>query len=234
MDKLISQYLKDHEKSWSQSSLKSEASRLSSLAPALDGNPETLWAHLEAKGLGKYTRVTYWTRASDFWAWLIRKGHKQGPNPYENWREEHGRLFKHTYQRRQPDVTYSEARARIETISDINVRQACQLLLDGGLRVSELRSVDSEGFVTGKGGKRRKLYSDIRLSSTPSYSTVRRALHLLGLKPHDLRKIRATDLRRRGLQDEDLCKVFGWEDFNTAKAYLAPLKDEEIEALMQD
>lgn len=64
---------------------------------------------------------------------------------------------------------------------------------------------------------------------THSYSTFLRELKKVGLKPHDLRKLCATELKRQGMSDIDLMKAMGWESITTAKAYLIPLEEAAME-----
>jgi len=228
MEKLILSYIAAHDKAWAESSKRSELHRLRSVAPLINGNPSELWTYFETKQLGKYSRVTYWTRVCDFYDWMLKNKHVQGSNPYREWRDENALQFKHAYERKLPDISYSEAKRRIETIPDTVVRQKCLQLLDGGLRYTESFTV-VDRHVIGKGGKRRKVYTDLNPEYRKSYTTLLRHLRGLGLKPHALRKLAATEFRRRGLKDEDLLKVMGWSSMSTAQSYLIPLTEEEIE-----
>jgi integrase len=229
----IEQYLNEHEKAWSQSTLRSERYRLQAVSHVLGSGPDALWACLEERGIKPYSRVTYWTRVTDFYEWCISKGLEQSPNPYRKWRDENALQFKHTYERKQPSITYNEARARIESIRDRDIREACLLLLEGALRYCELRTFSpTDRTVTGKGSKPRRIYADGK-RYTGSYDRIRGALKSLELRPHDLRKLGATRFASLGLREEDLCKVMGWNSIETALSYLQPKKEEEIESLIK-
>jgi hypothetical protein len=236
MKEMIEQYVKAQEHSWSDTTRRSERYRLNALVPVLTGRPEDLWTHLEQNS-GAYSRVTAWTRVVSLYDWMLESGFRSGTNPYRIWRKRNARLFKHCYQRRLPSIGFEEACRRIEAIEDRAVREACFSLLRRGLRISELDTFDpGTNTVLGKGGKRRRVYGEVSQHRRPDaklgsgfIARLRGCLALSGLKPHDLRKIAATEFRRRGLKEEDLLKVMGWTSMETAKSYLAPMKDEELE-----
>ena len=230
MKELIEKYVNDQEHSWSVSTRRSERYRLRALESVLHGDvPTELWKHLEENS-GAYSRVTAWTRVVSFYDWLLEQGLREGANPYRIWRKRNARLFKHCYERRLPEIGFEEALRRVETIQDGAIRQACLVLLRGGLRISELNTFDAgTNTVLGKGGKRRRVYCGPFPAFGRSDAKLRGALALLRLKPHDLRKIAATEFRRRGLKDEDLLQVMGWNSMETAKSYLSPLTEKEIE-----
>jgi len=236
IEKYINEYLEDHKLAWATTSLRSERYRLNGVAAILDGNPETLWDHMETKNTGRYSRVTLWTRVSHFWSWCLEEGKFDGKNEYKRFRRKNARLFKNTYVRFTPSISYSDAQNRINTIGSEMVRRSALQLLEGGLRSCELRSRVGSGVV-GKGGKYRETYlpsvSDNANDKHPSYSTIYRALQKVGLRPHDLRKIAATHFYEKGLSDVDLCEVMGWNSFETARSYLSPKKKEEIEKIIR-
>jgi integrase len=234
MKQLVEQYINDHSKAWAKSTLRSERNRLNNLSSKIDGDPEALWNYFEEIQLGKYARTTYWTRVSDFWDWLIKNGHEHGPNPYAEWRTTNALQFKYVYERRSPSLTFDEARRRVETIGNLRVREACQLLLEGGLRYCEIGTLNPiDRTVIGKGSKPRRIYSERNPGGNVPYHQIHRALRSVGLRPHDLRKLAASRFREIGLKEEDLCQVMGWESFETAKYYLKPKKESEIEALLK-
>lgn len=230
MKDLIERYIKAHEFSWSESTKRSERYRLIGLSPVLDCVPDAVWEHLE-KNFGAYSRITSWTRIVAFYDWLIESGLRPGPNQYRIWRKRNAKQFKHCYERKIPEIGFDEALRRIETIEDREIREACLILLRGGLRISELDTFDAgTNTVVGKGGKRRRVYCGSFVLAGRSHAELRNFLRPLGLKPHDLRKIAATEFRRRGLKDEDLLMVMGWNSMETARSYLKPLSEEEIAA----
>lgn len=227
MKAYIDAYIKDHELAWSKSTQKSERYRLAPLAEFLNGDPELLWEKIQ--GYKPYTRNTVWVRVTDFWGW-VHKG--EAINPYAIWREKNARQFKNTYQRKTPKISYEEARARIETIPDGRIRNKAYQLLFAGLRWAESLSLSAgSSSVLGKGNKVRDIVvPEItgEIYDGP-YWNFWKALTDVGLKPHDLRKIRATDLLRKGMDLPTLCETMGWSRMDTAMSYLAPLQKEQRE-----
>jgi integrase len=228
MRQLIEAYIQHHIKAWAPSTLKTEYSKLRALMPYLTGDAERLWDVLQSRK--PYTRVTLWSRVSHFWGFLIAKGYKRGENPYALFKEQNARLFKHVYEPNLPALSFSEAKKRIESLSRPDVRAVALDILNSGMRSCEVRT-EVNGSITGKGGKKRKLFVQTS-GERVSYNRLWRALRSVGLKPHTLRKIRATQLAREGLREADLCKVFGWASYETAKPYVAPIDDEALKQKM--
>jgi integrase len=226
----ISEYLESKKNAWSESTLSSERSRLEAVESSIAHGPDVLWNDLVR--YKPYSRVTTFTRVSDFYDYLLEQGHCQGQNPFRIWRKRNARLFKGAYRPRKPDVSYDEAKALLGRIEERDVRQKCEELLNGGLRFTE--SLNREGeFVVGKGGKRRRAYAGAS-DYQRSYSTLLRRLRQLGLTPHQLRKIRATHLAaNKDLSVFDLCEIFGWSDPRTAMAYVKA-NDTKIESIMKE
>lgn len=226
----ITEYLESKKNAWSESTLSSEASRLGRLPEAQLTDPGQLWDG--TANYGSYTRVTIFTRVCDFYDFLLERGHKFGTNPFRVWRQRNARLFKGAYQPRKPDISYDEAKALLGRLEERDVREKCEELLGGGLRFSESFNRDGE-FVTGKGGKRRRAYAGAS-DYERSYSTLLRRLRELGLTPHVLRKIRATQLaQNKDLSVFDLCEIFGWSNPATAMAYVKA-NDTKIESIMKE
>lgn len=231
---MIKEYLKSKEYAWADSTKKSEAARLKRIACFVEaGDPQKLWEAIEH--LAPYSRVTAWTRAADYYEFLLTENIKTGSNIFNQWRNKNAKAFKNSYERKTPEVSYGDAKEKINSISCEKTRRKAHQLLKAGLRYRESFTVNS-GKVKGKGSKTRTIFSETQKVDYPySYSHFRKVLKKeTGLKPHDLRKIRATDLARRGMKESDLCKVFGWESFATASSYIAPMNDDKIEALMKD
>lgn len=198
----------------------------------LDGDPERLWAHLHANQ-SPYSRITTWVRVTQFWEWGAWCWPLQY-NPYEIFREANPRLFdtKSAYIRRIPKQSFKDAWQKLEGARP-DVRKRAREILGAGLRWIE--SVRHEnGEVVGKGGRIRKVYVPV-VEGKPfemSYSTFRRELKKLGLKPHDLRKIFAKESVRQGANQFDLCTLMGWSNLNTARSYVEG-DEEKIERLVQ-
>jgi integrase len=229
---LIERYIKEKTLAWSPATLQSEERRLKALSKALNGNPKRLWKELEIRGIAPYTRVTTWTRVVDFWNWMLANGHKRGPNKYLLFRQNNKRAFQNAYVRSTPELGYDEAKRLIEGLREEDIRSQALALLDGGLRFKESLSIQN-GTVEGKGGKRRTVFVDDQAFNRSRYSTLLRRLRALGLKPHTLRKIMATELARKGLHEADLCEFFGWASFDTAKSYIAPIEQERLKAAVK-
>lgn len=216
---------------WASTTQDTERARLAAVAKAIDGKPETLWKAIKDKA--PYTRLTIWRRVTHFYEWALAKGYVQGANQYRIWKEENGRVFKHVYQVELPSMSYDEARARIETLKDPSIKRRALEMLGSGVRWME--SCQDGDVVIGKGSKARRIYRPNveGPAFTGNYQAFRRALQTIGLKPHMLRKLAATQLVRNGLNESDLCAIMGWSSFNTAKAYIAPLEEERRAEIMQ-
>ena len=143
---LIKKYIDDQKLNWAPTTLCSELARLNALIPHLDGNPITLWNHVNA-AMKPYTRVTTWTRVVKLQEWLLLNGLVSGDNTYEAFRQKNQRLFKNAYIPKFPEISFQEAKRRIETLGDGDVRQFCQFLLCHGARASEYATY-KEGSVT--------------------------------------------------------------------------------------
>lgn len=232
MQTLIRDYIDSKTLSWSPTTIKKESHRLLGLAQKIDGSPEKLWKEFEVRGFKPYTKKTAWISVSRLWDWAIEECRLPSPNPYKKWKNRHQRLFKNVYDKKIPDITYNEVAKKLSEIEDPVIREQAFCLLDHGMRVGEYNTW-SDGCVIGKGEKPRKTFG----SSTPEgdlkYWRFYKALKKIGLKPHDLRKIRATDLVKHGVSEADLCKIFGWASFETASSYLAPKQDMTLEALFK-
>jgi integrase len=226
---LIDKYIKYHALSWSYTTQKSERSRLLRLVPYLTGNPELLWNAIQDRGA--YTRVTTWTRVTAFWDWLIQERHKNH-NPYDKWRTKHANLFKNSYVKERLEITYEEAKARLNTISDPSIRRRAFEILGSAQRYSES---DQEGEeITGKGSKPRpNLRPELSGPSfDKSYHTFYRALKKVGLKPHTLRKLALTRLVDKGATAYDLMEVAGWSSIQTASSYIQPRETNRLKELL--
>lgn len=240
MLQFVNEYITSKALAWSQTTLRSEAARLRAVAAVLaahPGDPAALWMHLEANQ-APYSRVTTWTRVTDFYDWLQETGKVSGEitggNPYRTFRKRNARLFKYTYTPRLPEISFEEAVQRIETIEKDGCRELAKQIIGSGQRWAE--AIQYKDTVIGKGAKPRNVFRPNRGGTTPSkvdYSTFRRSLRAVGLKPHTLRKLCATRLVDLGLKEADLMKVMGWSNINTAKAYLQPKQDKELARIFE-
>lgn len=218
---MINAYIKSKEHAWAESTKRSELYRLTSLEKVIDGNPLTLWNHIE-KTYKPYTRSTIWTRVTEYWDF----SHK-GSNPYRAWRKTNAKQFKNVYEKKTPKISYEEATEKIDKLPIKEDRVKALQLLKGGLRWSESFTINEEGYVKGKGSKVRKVFV-YSTTYSRNYTTFYNALNSVGLKPHDLRKIKATELLKQGMSINDLCHVMGWEDMKTAMSYISASKEDEL------
>lgn len=228
MNNLIDLYIDDHKLSWAPTTLKSEKHRLLAIENRLNGDPMQLWEYL--LGVQKpYTRTTTWIRIVHFWQWLLDNKYREGDNTYAQFRRKNARLFKNTYQTKKPSISFEYAVKLIKTIPNSNHRRQALSLLGSGERYSESIQSGTAGVV-GKGSKYRNTFrpNNQTVSGNSSYSAFRRALGKRGLKPHDLRKLLASKLVEKGMNEADLMEVMGWSSIITAKAYLQPKKQEKI------
>lgn len=225
----VKQYLNKKKLAWSDRTYTTESTRLLKIANRINGDAESLYHHLKTV-YSPYTLVSVWGRVMEIWELLDTTD-----NPYKTFKENNIRLFKNYYSRKEVPFSFEEAEARIRKISDKEVRAKANDLLHTGLRFSESQT-EKDGYVVGKGNKIRKVFRPRHLSPvifSRDYTTFTRHLKKVGLTSHMLRKLAATRLVELGLKEQDLCKVFGWSNFETAKYYIQPKTDENIQSLME-
>lgn len=220
----IEAYLKDHETAWSYTTLKSERARLASARAQLDHGPERLYEWARSQSMKPYSIRTLFVRVCGLEAWVGTS------TSYRSWFRKHKNTFKHVYTRNEVGIPRVEAIKRIEQL-DEHTRETALSLLTTGLRISEMQRA-KEGSVVGKGGKRRKVYGTIK-ASVPVWE-LRAKLKTVGLKPHDLRKLCATELALRGATAADLCQIMGWSSITTAFRYLEPREEHKLRALVEE
>jgi hypothetical protein len=232
VSQFIDEYIEDKKYAWSPSTIRSEGPRLKGVAKVLNGDPEALWEAIN--GYKPYSRVTTWIRVVQYVDWLMEKGKvAQGLNPYRSFRTKNARLFKNTYNPRIPDVTFESARERLRGIQDRSVRSQAETILQSCMRYSESRTFEN-GRVVGKGGREREVFLKDGRRNYPlrSYSTFRRTLADVGLKPHDLRKIGLNKVVEAGANEFELLQIAGWKSLNTAASYIKA-KRSRVEELMK-
>lgn len=235
---MIEKYLESKTNSWSPTTLKSEAARLRSLSSLLAPvvvEPRLVWARLESS-YAPYTRVTIWTRLIDFVDWAIDHEYLTGPNKLKEWKLKNQNLFKYSYERKTPEISYDEAKEKIAALPSPESRSFALFILRTGLRMVEAQQYENiaSGFVIGKGRKKRKVFEPPVRYSKSLRQFARELKEYAGLKPHDLRKIKASQLSERGARPEQLCHLMGWSSFQTAFYYLNAGKEEELKTLIQE
>lgn len=225
MQNLIAAYLQDMELAWAPTTSRCRALLLRSLLGVLDGNPASLWAELSRRGMKPYSRVTTWAAVTAFWQWLLDNSHMAGENPYAAFRRKNARQFKDKYVRQTCKLSYEEMLRRIESIPHPGARAYLVELLRGGLRVSELPTLEN-GWVTGKGGKRREVFaSRPEVDLDVSYRTLLRHAKAVGFKTHDCRKVFLTTLAEEGAPLFELMEAAGWADPGSARSYINVNRD---------
>lgn len=230
----IEEYIASQRLAWSDTTLKSESSRLLCI-PASLRSPREVYDYLVAQGRAPYSIKTTFIRLAKMEQWALSRG-KIGDDPYRVFIMEHRRLFKHAYQRIPVNVTFDEALVLIKRLPE-DCQQQALTLLNTGLRISEIYKIqkDEDGYyVIGKGGKRRKIYGKINMTGPVAKARFRAELHKVGLVPHDLRKLAATRLAERGALPQDLCEVFGWSKIETAYYYLQPQREDKLRAFVEE
>lgn len=228
---MIEAYIKDHENVWSNTTIRSERARLRSMESLINmSNPTThqLWNALQDRG--SYTRLTSWVRLIYYFSWVGKTALAQEMSEFKRRNKQ---LFRNVYERKTPKISFASAVQLIDKIEDCKVRASAHNLLYAGLRAGELSSTDSLGRVVGKGGKVREveLHPDYILSPV-AYKRLYTALKGVGLKPHDLRKIRATDLVRKNVDLQTVCQYMGWSNVNVMQSYVAALSKEELKKFL--
>lgn len=234
MDQLLIKYLNDKKHAWAPTTLRSEASRLKAIVRFTDTSAENLW-ELLIDTQSPYTRVTTWTRMINFYQYLLDENLRSGENKFEKFRRKNARMFKNVYETRVPKIAFEEAVKRIKTLPT-NERHLANQIICTGERLSEsIQPLLKNEQVIGKGSKRRHTFRP-EASGQPNKSnksSFRRALATIGLKPHDLRKLFATRLVALGAKEADLLKAMGWSSMETAKRYLQPKSDKELEEMFK-
>lgn len=225
----MKEYLKYHQHAWSTTTLKAEEARLHKYLHLASTEPSSAYADL-MHTLKPYTIKTLFIRLSHFNQWRIDQGLEDGPNKYKQFMKMHANKFKHVYTKTPVLLDYHSALRAISSLADQATRDTAEFLLKSGLRISEAYKV-KDGQVTGKGGKPRPVYVTPP-TTLVSKKVLREALSSIGLKPHDLRKLCATNLARNGADPATLCKAMGWSSISTAYRYLQPLDDNKIKELM--
>jgi site-specific recombinase XerD len=227
----ISNYISDKKYAWAETTKQSEASRLKKLS-GKEKTPESFFED----GKATYGLKTFFIRASNFFDWAIERGYWNDRNYYKEFYNKNQRLFKNVYSRRAAPCSFEEAKRRIARIEDKAIRERAYELLYNGLRISESyakgRRGDGTIYTTGKGSKQRRVFAgqDSESNRRCSRTTFRAHLGRVGLKPHDLRKLCATELYRRGALDLfSLCEAFGWSSVETARKYIQPAEEKKIE-----
>lgn len=229
MEQLIEQYLEYHKLAWSSTTLSSERYRLMKVARLRLPDARSIYEALVSSGMKPYTVKTTIIRLVALEKWVKAQGLEWGYD-FQKFYSVHKNRFKHAYVKQDLNITFAEARKRVATLES-PYREAALGLLETGLRISEMAKA-KDGFVVGKGGKRRRIYGTI--DSKVSTQTLRLKLKAVGLKPHTLRKLCATRLAEHGATAADLCEVFGWTSIETSYRYLQHRGVDKLRELVKE
>ncbi len=233
---LVNDYIVAQKLAWARTSQKNERARLNKHAKNIFRNPVEVYTELINEGMKPYSIKTTLTRLGCLYAWAMEneKIPLTTKNPWKSFMESHAMLFKHAYQTERLTVTYQEAEERIMTMEE-PFRSAALQLLRGGLRYCELRTYDGQKVI-GKGSKPRDVYIKAPLDTfryTGSYTALFIRLKMIGLKPHTLRKLFATEFSQQpGVTDIDIMEVCGWNDIGTSAKYRQPKRRERLSELV--
>lgn len=226
MQVVLDKYLLDKNLSWSPQSIRSTRHTLSSLFPYLNGDPLSLWNHLQ-KIQKPYSRVTTWWRVCAFWDYYQKEQHEK-KNPYREFRSQNIRLFKDKYLRKVPSMSIKDARSLIETELSArpDIRNQALILLLTGMRYGEAKTY-KDGWVEGKTGSREVF---LPILSGPKYegsyvNFLRQLYNSTRLKPHDLRKIYLNECVNSGANIFEVMKMAGWKNLETARSYINARRD---------
>jgi integrase len=233
----IEKYIESKRHSWAKTTIYTETSRLMAHSELANIDPLKAFVQLRDGGMKVYSIKTTLMRIADYYQWLIDNNHKPtGPNPFKIFFKTHANLFKYSYQPERLEITYAEAQERIESIEDESLRAAARQLLESGLRSCELKTISHEQVI-GKGGKPRDVFLSPDLKTfryRGSYAQIYYALKKVGLKPHMLRKLCATEFSRQdGVTNVDVKESFGWNSMETAARYLQPQVTERRAAMFR-
>ncbi len=235
--KWVDDYIETKKHAWARTSIKNERSRLLFHGPRVLDAPADVYESLKKRQTNHSIKTTF-TRLGQFYDFLTEteKIPPSKQNPWKSFLKTNANLFKHAYQVERLKVTFHEAKALIQLIEE-PYRSAAYQLLEGGLRYCELKTFDGEKVI-GKGSKPRAVFLREELKKfryTGSYSALFVRLKAVGLKPHSLRKLCATEFTRQsGVTDVDTMRVFGWNDIGTSAKYRQALHDSKLSAMLQN
>lgn len=222
MKELIEAYLNTKKFAWEDTTLKSERARLQAHADKIPQGPEAHYLAIK-DSLGAFSIKKIFQRCAAFETFTYKT------TRYQEFMDTNRRLFKHVYEKEKIEIGFEEARIKILAIKDPEVRAKALDLLTTGMRWSESFTIDGQGTVVGKGGKRRRVYNSKAARFIRSYSTFLRKLYrATGLKPHTLRKIYVTHLLRQGIPIHEVKDIVGHKSIETTAIYAQSRKEEEL------
>ena len=237
-EKLYKAYILSKADQWSPSTIRAEGFRLKGISMDLVADPKALHKYLEAKSMKPYAIKTSLVRAADFVEWLILEGKHVGPNLLRAYMRKNANAFKGAYVRSVPKDSIQDAVRRIAMMPDDDDQKKALQLLSGALRFHESTTIDEDGTVLGKGGKRREVgvMPELLDYTYPRHyiSFVRALKQHTGYKPHDLRKIAAMEAARQGATIPQLMAVLGHTSTTAVMAYVQAADAERLNQSRND
>ncbi len=229
----INKYVDSKALAWSLTTQRSERLRLHGALDLINQGANLMY-QLGIQRYKPYTLKTLFIRTAEFVNFVgVFTADK---NEFRLFLHTNRLQFKHAYDRgaRAVGMSFEQASARIAGIEDEAVRRTATLMLTSGLRAHEALAYTGDGYVIGKGAKKRPVYSESqpRSSAAPilTYSQLYARLKRVGIRPHDLRKLAASQLVAAGFKARDLMEVMGWSSIETAAIYLQP---DDVDSLKQ-
>jgi integrase len=232
MRQSIQAYINAQQNRWAPTTLRSEAARLQANIDLLKLGPDMGAVHAAAQSLfAPYSLRTLMIRLADYWSFNNEHAPKR-------WLRENANVFRGAYVREPASITMAEAKTLVAQIGDGDYRALANEILHSGLRASESLGRTGDNVV-GKGGRSRRVFYRALLSADQrtklTYNQLWRELRAVGLKPHTLRKVFATEAARSGkLSEQDLLTVMGWASMQTATSYLAPMREDRLAEILNE
>lgn len=228
----INNYINSKQLAWAPSTLRSESARLHAALDLIQAGAQAL---LEQGSIRykPYALKTLFIRAGE----LVEYVYPNLPNEFKMFLKRNARIFKNAYKPERLGVDYKQASQLVSYITDPTAKKLATIILKTGLRSAEALSYDGSGAVIGKGSKERAVLSEDCLTKEEreqlTYSKFHKALAKVGLKPHTLRKLVASQLANGGAKEADLLAIMGWSNIQTAKFYLQPKETRALKALLE-
>lgn len=230
MTLLINRFLEARKTKWSASTLRTIPFRLKGVTMAHLQSPQKLYDYLsKERGLSRYTLNTTYINIADFAEFLVDEGELE-VSRLKKWKADNANLFKHAYTKKRVDISFAEALEKINQIDVADIRAKCLQLLATGMRYTESETLE-DGQVVGKGGYVRTVPNANQFKAddfTKTYGAVYKQLKKVGLTPHMLRKICATEHAKDGASEADLMNIFGWRNSTMAHMYVQARRTEEL------
>ena len=231
----LGKFLAEKSHTWSPSTLKSERARLRQVIPWIKYGPQYVLEQCDKQKKKPYTVKMIFQRIAAFLDWAGCED-----NPYRRFLEANPTFFRRSYDRlkdvrKLSQIRYADVIEKIKTSNlEEDIKEHALKILTTGARYRESITHDKEGYVKGKGGKVRRLFLKGARQYTRSYTRFYRALKKeIGLTPHQLRKLMATELARNPeVSPRDLMEIMGWTNMITAGVYLQPRRESKLKKLV--